>query len=95
MALRIRSLSLQLTVHEDVEEPTCWKWITEPLPTAGPAGPCGPEAPAVLQDLAAPEDLVRPFRQIRDFDHTLQVSGSIGITAKPLDDAAPDPPEGE
>jgi hypothetical protein len=35
--------------------------------------------PAVQQDLAAPEDLVRPFRQIRDFDHMLQASGSIGV----------------
>jgi hypothetical protein len=43
----------------------------------------------------APEDLVRPFRQIRDFDHTLQVSESIGITTKPLDGAALNPPEGE
>ena len=46
----------------------------------------------VQQDLAAPEGLVPPFRQIRDFDHTLQVSGT-GERAKESDGAAPDPPE--
>jgi len=46
------------------------------------------EDPAVPQDLAALKYLVRSFRQIRYFDHTLQVSRSTGSAAKPLDDAA-------
>jgi hypothetical protein len=64
-------------MHEDVEHPTCWKRIAEPL--LGHRDPAAPEDPAVQQDLAAPEDLVRPFRQIPDFDHMLQASGSIGV----------------
>src|SRR4029077_1050473 len=47
--------------------------------------PSAPGDPPVLQ---APEDLVRPFRQILDFDHTLRVSGSIRIAAEALEDAA-------
>jgi hypothetical protein len=51
IALRIRSPSLQITEHEGVEQPTCWKRIAEALPPAGPAGPyapggpCGPAGP--------------------------------------------------
>ena len=61
MALRIRSPSLQLTLHEDVEQPTCWKWITAPLPPAGPAGPCGPGGPCGPAGPCGPGGPCSPF----------------------------------